>query len=706
MTDIAKKSYIKENLSIFASAFIVCLVYFYFSSNWHIPSKLLIKGRSISGSAIRVSWDSGNGFNTLESTIIDAGLPVKQKKKKHTITIRRTGEKNPSSASTLVYIVEMLKDDQRTYIDHFGSKNDVRLILPNLLLIETEGGAFSFDTKIKNYIEVRFLTNSSSGYVDISFDGAMERFDLFSEKEGDKRVLRRLKKCIPGEFSVSASLPRYNIDRIKIDAFEKDGLFKVESAAIVSDGGTINLPLGEKNAVSSLIFTDFERGTKRYFHPVQFTFQVVFASIMAYLVVCAVRFCRSRGGLKATLIGDRRMTFWLMFTGSVLVFSCWLIAYWPGNMTTDSIDIWRVAKIPGAILNDHPFLNVVFYKFLQQIWDHVAIVGIVHILATAALGSYIYYFLYKNGITIWALLPFYLLFVFSIPVGIYNIILWKDVPFAILVLFLAFYLAYLYFSKTKGGVSLSYGGVVILLMSLAALCLIRYNGIINMIAIPTVVLLLGLFPSKKMAIMFFLPLFTATAIAVFMLPFFVKTDFVKRQSDLYIGRLKTMRPVTMAKEVTRKYFSILDIIKHRVNSDTWTKDSISVGWHQNFIKRKGYNDFFRYYNHNPPSERAYRFMEALKRTSFGKPWIYFSWNPFYFLWLFPLSLMLFKFLPMSAIFSAIVLSQVLALLVVVGSVNWRYYYFLLFSSFFLLPLAMLDLKLWKESRTVNDRFGE
>ena len=109
-----------------------------------------------------------------------------------------------------------------------------------------------------------------------------------------------------------------------------------------------------------------------------------------------VRFVRHRGGLKAVLIGGDWPVFWLMFFGAVCAFSIWLIAYWPGNMTTDSIDIWRIAQIPGGIKNDHPFVNMVYYKFLQQIWNHIAVVGIFQILATAVLGAYIFYFIYKN----------------------------------------------------------------------------------------------------------------------------------------------------------------------------------------------------------------------------------------------------------------------------------------------------------------------
>jgi len=601
----------------------------------------------------------------------------------------------------------MIIDGKRSNIDHLGHIKDVKLLSRNVLLIETDGAAFSFDEQIKESVEFRFLTNRASGVIELTFDGAPTRHDLYTEENGDIRILRRVKKCTPGDFSVSADLPRYDIDRLKIEAFEKDGLFSVTSAAIVSEKGAMNLPIRDNGVVSSLVLKDFKRDTERYFHPVQFAFQVFFAAMMAYLVVCGVRFLRLRGGGREVLTGGSRPAFWLMFAGALLVFSCWLIAYWPGKLTTDSIDIWRTAKIPGLVLNDHPVLNIIFYKFLQQIWDHVAVVGMVQITATAALGAYILYFVLKNGVTIWALLPFYFVFIFSVPVGLYNITLWKDAPFAFLVLFWSFYMAYLYFNKTRNIYCLSYESVVILLMMLAALCLVRYNGIVYIIAIPAAMVFLRLFPSKKMAASFLFPLFAVIAVVLVLFPFYLKTEFLENQYNIYTRRLKSTHPLDTTKMISRKFFRILDLKKtwHWKQTDIWVKDSQSVDWHHNFAKRKNYTDFLKYYDHKPLSNRMFQFMEAIRRAAYEKPWFYFSWNPFYFLWFFPLSLVLFRILPMSAIFSGIVLFQVVTLLAVTGTVNWRYYYYLLYSSFFLLPMAMLDLKLWWARRSGFDAIG-
>ena len=194
----------------------------------------------------------------------------------------------------------------------------------------------------------------------------------------------------------------------------------------------------------------------------------------------------------------------------------------------------------------------------------------------------------------------------------------------------------------------------------------------------------------------FLLIASSIAISVFLFSAVANTNFISRQTDVYFEKLKTMRPVPVAKTVLRKYPTILDFNKNRTQSDPWIKNKITVDWHQYFTKRRGYNDFVKYYHHRPLSQFVFEFLETIHRGSYRKPWVYFSWNPFYLVWLFPLSLLLFRIFPMSAIFSCIVLSQVVLLLAVIGTVNYRYYYFLLLSSYFLVPLAVLDLKLRKE----------
>ena len=86
-----------------------------------------------------------------------------------------------------------------------------------------------------------------------------------------------------------------------------------------------------------------------------------------------------------------------MFLGGVFSFGSWLLAYWPGHFTSDSVHVWWAAKQPGFFLYEHPVMNVIYYRFLQQFWDHFAAVGVAQILLTSLLGSVFFTFFIKKA---------------------------------------------------------------------------------------------------------------------------------------------------------------------------------------------------------------------------------------------------------------------------------------------------------------------
>ena len=162
----------------------------------------------------------------------------------------------------------------------------------------------------------------------------------------------------------------------------------------------------------------------------------------------------------------------------------WLIVFWPGVMSVDSLKVWRAARLPDVFLNDHPLLNVILYKYLLHLWDNIAIVPLFHILLLSTLLSSIFFSLYRQKVTLIFLVPCYLCLVFSIPVGLYNIVLWKDIPFGILVIFWAFTLSDLYRKKIDGCFSISYEKMIVFFLLYLALGFIRHNGMLYLIVIP------------------------------------------------------------------------------------------------------------------------------------------------------------------------------------------------------------------------------
>jgi len=338
-------------------------------------------------------------------------------------------------------------------------------------------------------------------------------------------------------------------------------------------------------------------------------------------------------------------------------------------------------------------MNVIYYRFLQQFWDHFAVVGIVQISLTSLLGSYIFYWLHKKGVPLYIILPFYFLFITSIPIGLYTITLWKDIPFALLVVFWAFWFVKLGFEKKEGGARHSRREIIILFLLLIVMGLFRYNGIVYFVIVPAGLALLRMISPKKVLIGSVCTLMMAVLL-ISMTVMLDKSHFVISQSRFFINRVRGAGTVETVKRIVNQYPTVLDIniIKKRVIwYDTWERDSDVTQWHYNFARKKGYHEWMRYILCEPKSEKLYELLNTLKLRSTNEPWVYFTWNPFYLLYVFPVCF-LYRLFPLTAAYGYVVLSQVLILLWVLGpyNYNWRYYYFLLFSLYFLIPVISLD----------------
>lgn len=89
---------------VFPALFLVFLIYFVWNSSWHMPSQLVIKGRTASPVEVRVNWDSGSGFNDMESADLVFGKPVKANAGSGIVSIRRVGKSHPAAKSAEVWV--------------------------------------------------------------------------------------------------------------------------------------------------------------------------------------------------------------------------------------------------------------------------------------------------------------------------------------------------------------------------------------------------------------------------------------------------------------------------------------------------------------------------------------------------------------------------------------------------------------------------
>ena len=684
-----QKSFMKKQIA-FLSLFLAFLIFFVWNSSWHLPSQLVITGQAESAADVRVSWDSGSGFNDMESTDAVFGNPAERGSKSGFIRMRRVGNSNPAAKTAEVWIKGLQRSDadDPSHLDHFASQEGMELTPHGYLRLKKNDRMLTVPAG-KDFTAICFIANEYSGFVEIDLDGDRRLYDLYAEQPQDRWIVRKRGIYAPGEFTVKVNLPRYDIRRLRISSLEPLQTFRLTSVTIVSEKGDISLPLNGSGFRSTITFDGFPRNTRQYFHPIHFLQQILFAFLSAWLVLSIFRFVRRRGGITPILLEGKRPAFWLMFAGGLIAYSGWLLVYWPGHLTTDSIHIWWSAKNPGYFLHEHPFMNILYYRFMQQIWDHFAVVGLFQISATSLLGSYIFYDLYKNGLPFILIIPFYLWFITSVPIGLYNITLWKDIPFAILVVFWAYYFTRLRLHSYNKVPEMNF---IVLIMLLLSVSLFRYNGLIYLILIPLGLAIYQGIATKKIAIASLTVLLIVSASILFT-SIAAKHDFVFGITKKFAVRLLDTNIFMNIKNIAIQYPNIFD----DRNKYTWYRDNEVVRWHYEFAKNKGYNDFVKFYDHSVKSEILSKYFYRFMQSSHERPYVWLSWNPFYLLYLFLLAFF-YKWFPLVAAYGYILLTQTFFLLMFLleihGAPNfdWRYNYYLFFAGFFLIPLVMLDIK--------------
>ncbi len=102
----------------FTALFLAFLAFFVWNSSWHASSRLVIRGHVESPDEVRVSWDSGSGFNDMESADVVFGNPVNENvKKSGTIRIRKVGLRHPAAKADEVRIKALQRSQDEKPMD-------------------------------------------------------------------------------------------------------------------------------------------------------------------------------------------------------------------------------------------------------------------------------------------------------------------------------------------------------------------------------------------------------------------------------------------------------------------------------------------------------------------------------------------------------------------------------------------------------------
>ena len=743
--------------SLILPAIVCALVFSYvcLSNSYYLPSKLNIGGQTDQRIEALIAWDSGQGFNQNEQVPVVLGSQQPLLPSTHQVEIRKVAFTNSLAKSNEVRIRSILIDGKKLSWDQIELSPGTLVRADGLLALLRPDSFVRLEADFSE-LQVDLHMSASSGKTEFRVDGEARIVDLYSPYlKTDSLFWRRFS---PGPFSISIPLPQRHLTGLKIVTLDPEHRFHLSSLTIECSKGTAELEVDSSTLISEAVFTDLQPGTEK-FHPLLLIIHLFLAFLAGWGVFELQAWLKRANkttlysALRFAFLEEARWLYWLLFLTSSSVFLLWLLGHWPGAMTIDSINSWNQTKTLG-ISNWHPWTYTVFMLGLTQLLDSPAVVGIFQILTLAGLASFVCTFLIREKTPGLLVLPFFALFVLSVPIGLYNITLWKDVPFSTLSFFWAFLLYYLFYRKKTGSPVVPGLKVVLLLAALLlGLATIRHNGVLYLVVIPVILLWLQLIPRDRVAALVLL------SVGSYLLFQFVVADWtgIHRRTDYqYLNLSWKLNPLAALflapsyyyetdnyqrdQEIMERWVSLEDIKRrytpYRVDPLAGARRILTpqeaAEINRLYLKRipanlpifvgdRGPLFASTFCPKNPPYgnllvhhrlvDTAYM-TPSLHYLSFAPRWEWlhsaqiaifnftrFSlatrllfWNSLPAFLLLLTVLCLYRFFPISAVSAAMLLLQFPVLFITMPVNDWRYYYFIYPYSFFAIPLVVLEFR--------------
>lgn len=178
--------------------------------------------------------------------------------------------------------------------------------------------------------------------------------------------------------------------------------------------------------------------------------------------------------------------------GKVMFFISWLIifvayipyflTYYPGNLTPDSIDQIGQALGINELNNHHPVLHtftIAFPMLLGKLFNNynlgVSIFSVLQMLCVSGIFAFALYYMRKKNLPLFIRLISLLFYAFYPIHALYSITMWKDIPFALIMLLLTIIITEMITKKDVFFNSKLNSFLLIVIMLLLAL--FRNNGI-------------------------------------------------------------------------------------------------------------------------------------------------------------------------------------------------------------------------------------
>lgn len=167
---------------------------------------------------------------------------------------------------------------------------------------------------------------------------------------------------------------------------------------------------------------------------------------------------------------------WMLYSMiPLLIWTMYLLAFFPGLMSVDSITQWRQV-IEFSFNDTHPAFHTLIIWLITQIWFSPAAVVVVQLIFQAVIVGYGVYTIEKYGASkkiIWAITLFYAL---SPGYGMLGVSIWKDTPYSVSLFWLLILLVKV--ALTKGEWLEKRKHLLLFMLVLLLVFMLRHNGIL------------------------------------------------------------------------------------------------------------------------------------------------------------------------------------------------------------------------------------
>ncbi|WMT19835.1 DUF6020 family protein [Parageobacillus toebii] len=164
---------------------------------------------------------------------------------------------------------------------------------------------------------------------------------------------------------------------------------------------------------------------------------------------------------------------------SLIVWPFYLIAFFPGTMTADSIFQWEQAHT-GKFNDWHPVMYTFFIMLVTAVWDSPAAIVIAQIIIISIVIGYCLFELEKAGAPKWAVWTVSILFAVSPVNGIYSITVWKDILYSTFILLFTTLICKLI--MTNGNWLNRFPSFIFFTMAALGVVFFRHNGFVVCLA--------------------------------------------------------------------------------------------------------------------------------------------------------------------------------------------------------------------------------